>query len=323
MKNFKWISFIVLLTTICIGGIGSKTGADPSDPVVRINDNVITRATLDREIRFHNLQSYQNPVKSGNSSQPHNLNQLLETLIERELLVQKAMDKEISITASMIQVRLNRLKKRFSNTKSFDTALLNNGFNEDDIRTFIKQGLMVEFLLEDEVFRRIVVTDQEAMNYYEEHGEEFIQPGTAKVRHILIRVPEGADADARMNAMDKAAMIKQRIENGDLFSVLAIEYSDGPNRFLGGDLGYVGREDLIEPLAATAFSLSSGEISQIIETSLGFHLITVEDTTGSKALSFEDVQKKIRNILENRKRQAAVRQYINTLKKRAEIDKLM
>ncbi len=138
------------------------------------------------------------------------------------------------------------------------------------------------------------VSDEEIKAYYEANPGEFERQEELKARHILIEVPEGADDQQVTEAREQAQALVERLRDGADFAELAREYSDGPSSAQGGDLGWFARGEMVEAFEAAAFALDTGEISDPVRTSFGFHVITVEDRKPSGTQPFEEVQDEIR-----------------------------
>jgi peptidyl-prolyl cis-trans isomerase D len=143
----------------------------------------------------------------------------------------------------------------------------------------------------------IVVDAEESQDYYDTHKEEFSTPKTVEARHILIKVDRNADAGTVEAAKAKALDILEKAREGTDFAELAKQYSEGPTKVKGGHLGSFKHEDMVKPFSDKAFSMSPGEISDLVRTQFGWHIIKVEKINEASTLSFDkakpDIQKKI------------------------------
>lgn len=317
---------IMMTVIIIIGSYQLPLSAqdrDLDEPVAEINETILTRMDLDREFRLLSAQIPANEFQEIPGDGIPDESILLEKLIDRELLIQQALKKEIRVTTSMVNVRLKRLKNQFENEQQFRDAVEKTGLTMEEIRAIIEKGLMIEQLLENDVFRYIFVSKAEAQTYYEEQLQQFTRPVEVRASHIIIRAPAETDGYNRSTAMNKIIKIIDRLQAGDNFSALAIEYSDGPNRHLGGDLGYFSKSEIIEPVSDEAFSLYPGDVSRVIETEYGFHLIKVMDRKPVRTLPFESVREEIQFILEDEKQKTAAGKYIARLKKKAVISRFL
>jgi peptidyl-prolyl cis-trans isomerase D len=141
---------------------------------------------------------------------------------------------------------------------------------------------------------QIRISDKDAENVYQSQRQKrFTEPRAAKVRHILIRAPEGAAKNARAIAREKAEHVRAEAVKGKDFAALAQQYSEDPSSSAGGDLGWFTAGQLLPALEKAAFELRKGEISQVVESALGYHLLKLDDTKGEKTKSFSEVKDQI------------------------------
>ena len=138
------------------------------------------------------------------------------------------------------------------------------------------------------------ISDKDAAAVYQaQRQKRFTEPRAAKVRHILIRAAEGADKNARAIAREKAEHIRAEALKGKDFAALAQQYSEDPSSSAGGDLGWFTAGQLLPALEKAAFELRKDEISRVVESPLGYHLLKLDDTKGEKTKSFNEVKNQI------------------------------
>lgn len=171
-----------------------------------------------------------------------------------------------------------------------------------------QKGVILEAFLKDIVAGKDEVTEEEIKKYYEEHKEEFFLPERIRVRHIVVPTYEEARA------------LRERILKGEDFAELARKYSISPSAKWGGDLGYIQRGQVGKEFEKAAFSLRHpGEISDIVKTTFGYHIIRLEDRKPPRQLPLEEVRDEIREKLKERKRQKALEEYLKEAKGRYRI----
>ena len=244
--------------------------------------------------------------------------QLTETLIERELLYQKALERELQVRARWVARALDELKLRLKNHgMSMQDYLSAVGATESELRERVRRGLMVQRLLRREVLRQIKVGEREMQNFYQQHPDYFKGAEQVRARHILIEVPSNADDDTRNQALRKIQAIADQLAQGADFGVLALTYSQCPSKDRGGDLGYFTRDQMIQDFSDAAFRLRPGEISDIVTTRYGYHLIQVLDRKPPSQLAYRYVRDKIERTLRRNKEKAAANAYLAALKKKA------
>jgi peptidyl-prolyl cis-trans isomerase D len=144
---------------------------------------------------------------------------------------------------------------------------------------------------------KVVLSDEEVREYYDENSEAFKIPKTVEARHILLRLNEDAGPELVKKTKERALDILKLAKEGKNFAELAKQYSEGPTRDNGGYLGKFKKEDMLKPFSDEAFSLKTGEISEPVRTRFGWHLIKVEKVNEASITSFDEAKNKIRKKL--------------------------
>jgi len=139
----------------------------------------------------------------------------------------------------------------------------------------------------------IAVKDDELQDYYDAHKEEFYTPKTVDARHILVKAGQNADAEAVEKAKTRALDILKKAREDNDFAELAKQYSEGPTKVKGGYLGAFKYEDMVQPFSDKAFSMKAGEISDLVRTQFGWHIIKVEKVNEASTVSFDSAKQKI------------------------------
>lgn len=178
--------------------------------------------------------------------------------------------------------------------------------------------IIIVYLI-NELKQEVQITEAEARKYYEEHMDEFRTVDQVRARHILIR-PASPDVDAEAKTKEKAEKVLELIQNGADFSTVARQISeDKVSGQKGGDLGYLTREQLDPELARFIFSMSVGEAGGPVKTSLGYHLIKLEEKKLGDQLEFERVENKVRDRALLEKQSKITSEFLASLKKNIKI----
>jgi len=177
---------------------------------------------------------------------------------------------------------------------------------KESLKNLVKQ-ILVQRYIQIEVVEKIKITDKDLKEYHKKHKEEFNIPEQVRAAHVLVK--DEKDAHAAM----------KRIKNNEDFAVVAKEMSIDPSRLKGGDLGYFGRGRMIPEFENAAFSLAPGEVSGIVKTQFGFHIIKCVDKKAPQAREFAEVKKEIEQKLMQEKQAAQFKDLIERLKNKAEI----
>jgi peptidyl-prolyl cis-trans isomerase C len=308
------------LESIQSSALPGLEAVDKDAMMASVNGKVITRADVDDETDTIMMQFQGRiPPQQMGTMRSRIQKQALENLINTELLLQEADRKDIEPQEQKIEEKIGEISGRFPTKEDFENQLASAGISEQELRDEIEEGMKIEAVLEAPISGAEQVTDKEVKDYYGNNPDRFQKQEQVQASHILIKFdPEDGPAE-KDEKFKKLAGIKKEIENGADFAGLAKEHSDCPSKSKGGDLGYFGRGQMVKPFEDAAFSMKKGELSDIVETRFGYHLIKVTDRTEGGAVPLSEAREDIELFLNNQKRQQAVNEYLNELRQGAEI----
>jgi peptidyl-prolyl cis-trans isomerase C len=254
---------IAAFLLIFLAALSPQSASAQEDPVLAtVNGKVLMRVSdFERIIGYYDAEKQevlrQNP-------------QFKATILER--IVQAAVISQMARNAGF--------DKRAEVKEQLE--LLSNDFLASE---YLRKGLT----------DTVTVTDEDVKIYYQAHKEEFGTPETVKARHILVAAQKSATEDERKAAREKAEGLQKRARSGEDFAKLAAEYSDDPaSKTRGGDLGFFTKGRMVPEFEKAAFSLKPGEISDVIETPLGYHIIKVEEKKEAVQQPFDKVKDQAR-----------------------------
>lgn len=147
----------------------------------------------------------------------------------------------------------------------------------------------------DQYGDKVSIHDKQLMDYYEENVDLYKEKKQVRARHILFKLDAGASEAEETKVKEKAKKVLERARKGENFETLAKEYSEGPTKDKGGDLGYFSEGQMVKPFEEAAFAMKKGEISDLVRTSFGYHIIEVEDIKEARTKPFEEVRKEIQD----------------------------
>lgn len=242
------------------------------------------------------------------------------------------------ITKAEFERLLSKRGGDFSKNKQMKISMLNNlvqsialadaarkkGLDKrKDIKEILEltiNSLLANELVKEEVFNKAAVTDSQVKAYYDKNLNQFKNPEQVRARHILIRTERTASVEDKKKAREKAEEVLKKIKAGEDFAKLATDVSDDPgSKSKGGDLGFFPRGRMAKPFEESAFSLKPGQLSEIVESPFGFHIIKVEEKKAEEIPAFEGIQDKVRTrALEDAKREL-VKEFVEKVMKEAEV----
>ena len=315
MLNFKKVVFLVLFL---IQAVCAEVGAQLVNKVVAVvNDEVITQQDVDQLLSVlyaQYVQAYKGDELLKKMEEVKK--DLLRQMIEDKLILSRAKELDVKVTAEDIKNKLAHIKAGFSSEKDFYNMLETQGITVANLKDRYRDQIMMKKLVDFEIRSRVSVLPSEATEYYEKHRQEFRHGGEYKVRHILIKAGDDMGFDL---AKIEIGRLHNRLKNGKDFAGLAKEYSQGPNKEQGGAMGYIERGEMLEELEEAIFSLGVGDFSEPVKSEVGYHIFKVEDARHLGYFSLEDAQKGIKMMLFQKKFREKLDEWIAELSKEAYI----
>jgi peptidyl-prolyl cis-trans isomerase C len=294
----------------------TEKAAEPA-VVAEINTVQITNDQLDQELN----RQLRGQAAMLPEDQRHVIKtQLLEKMIERELLLQAAKGSKITPTEEEVSSFVSLLKQRIGSEETFKQGLEKNGITEADFKEGVKSDLTLKGYVEKKILGGISVTPEEIKKEYDKDPKQYAEPEQVKARHILFMLQEDAD-EATVKAVTAKAekVLALAKAPGADFEALARENTEEPNKASGGDLGYFTHNQMVPPFADAAFKMKPGEISGLVRTQFGLHIIKVEDKKGGGEPNFETAKPRVEQTLMRAKQEAALTDHLASLKKNAKV----
>lgn len=302
----------------------AAAGAVVVDRIVAVvNDEVVTLSELNRAFESFARKieaDYKGDNKEGFLK--HNKELFLRRIVDQILIEQEAKKAGkgfATIKDEEVMVVLNDMLAR--NQVSMDDyirKLAAEGSSLEAIKKEIRDQMLRMRLLRQEVQSKIVVTDEEIGEYYNKHRTEYEGKEALRLKQILI--PAGADKASREAASTLARQIHERLVKGESFDALAAQYSKGPAAAQGGDIGFVERGVIIPAVEKSVFGLSVGQLSEVIESEIGFHILAVTDRRGAGVKPLPAVRNEIKAKIEEEKIAKKYDEWIEGLRKKSFVD---
>jgi peptidyl-prolyl cis-trans isomerase C len=317
--SIRTIVAIAMLAILLSAPVLAAAEDKPDRQIALVNDMTVLRQDLDREMKLVSLRLSRQGQPIDAQGLKRYEGQLRETLINRALLLQQSQALGVDVNPSLVTKALDAFKAGFQNADDYTRSLREMGFTEEEMTGQIKNGLVIKTLIDKEVIDTLTVSDGQIRSFYEDNPDLFRRPEQVKASHILVQVPENADEAQKAQAQAAIRALKQRIDNGEDFATLAMDHSACPSKAKGGDLGFFGREEMVAPFSEAAFALQPGQVSDVVTTRFGFHLIRVTERQAEEALSFNDVKDAIATRLRQEQEEQRIAAYIEKLKEHAVI----
>jgi len=300
----------------------TKPAKSPADTVAKVGTIAISRAELDRALT---VLTAQNRIQAGESpeSRKQAESAALDQLIFAELIFQEGMKTPPADLEKQIEFKMSQNKGKFGSVAEFEAALKSAGMVEKELVEITRKDIVISNFVETKIVPTIKVTDDEVKSFYNENKEQLKEEPQVKASHILIGVDASASAEEKAKAKAKAEALLKEIKGGKDFAEAAKASSTCPSKEQGGDLGYFGKGQMVPPFEQAAFAMKVGDISDVVETQFGYHIIKLTDKKDGEAPKLEEIKEKISAFLKGQKTQKAVYDYVTKLRKDAKVEILL
>ncbi len=294
-------------------------GTTVEEIIARVNDQIITRSDYDRSQAERDQELRQRGASMQEISASHK--DLLRDLIDQQLWLAKG--KELGITGETELInRLNDIRKQYNmaTMEDLEKAAKDQGVSFEDFKANIRNQIVTQQVMRDQVGRRIAPTPGEIQRYFEAHKQEYAQPESVKLGEILISTgPNPDDQQKLAEAKAKADDIENRLHAGGDFAQLARSFSEGTTAAQGGDLGQYKRGQLDKVFEDKTFALKTGEFTEPIRTKQGYVILKVNEHVAGGVPQFKDVEGDVEQNYFMSKMEPAMREYLGKMRDEAAI----
>jgi peptidyl-prolyl cis-trans isomerase C len=319
----RTITAIIIAFSLASNSAFGQEAETIKDPVAVVNGVKISNKEYEAEVNLQLQQASQQGRQIPDAMLPKIKADILNHLIDREVLYQESQKKNIAVNAEKVNMEIKTIKDRFPSQEEFEKIIAEMGISEAEIKSQIERNLAIRQLIDTQVIDKITVSEADTKAYYDNNPNLFQKPEQVKASHILIKVESDATDLQKAQARIEIAKIQQKLKDGQDFATLAREHSQGPSAKNGGDLGYFGRGQMVKPFEDAAFALKPGQVSEIVETQFGYHLIKVVDKQPERIMAYAEVKDRLNQHLKTQRIDQEAKKYIDTLKKDAKIEKFI
>jgi peptidyl-prolyl cis-trans isomerase SurA len=297
------------------------------DIIARVNNSIITRSEFQRQKEQALAEARQQGL-SGDKLADVDKNALRD-LIDQQLLVQKAADLGITADTELVK-RLDEIRKQMNlpDMEAVEKAAQQQGVSFEDFKQNIRNGILTQDVIRQEVGSHITITNEEVQKFYDEHKSEMDQPEQVRLSEILVSTEikgdngetQDATPDQVAAAEKKAEDIYAQLKAGAKFDELAKKFSDGPTASQGGDLQMFKRGTLAKELEDKVFSMKADDFTEPIRTKQGFVILKVTEHTSAGIPPLKSVEQRIQDAIYMQKLNPQLREYLTKLREDAYID---
>jgi peptidyl-prolyl cis-trans isomerase SurA len=312
-----------MLTALIGGHVGRNLWAQ-NDQLVDgiaaiVNDEIVTVSEVREamEVELEGLRQQQSGRALQNQAKDL-YHRTLMNLVNLRLQLERARKLNLQVQDEDVAYHIEALKKQNQiSHEQLEQMLQRRGLTLQTYREQVREGLLVAKVVNAEVRSRLIVLDTELQEVYQQRQERYRVPGELTVSHILFLVSPQAAPQEVERARQKAADVLQQLRAGGDFVALARKYSDGPSADQSGLLGTFRSGELLPGFEEAAAKLQPGEISDIVRTRVGFHIIRVESRKDGGYQPFEAVREEIKAELLQTKTEQKYQEWLDSLRQSA------
>lgn len=302
------------------GGTATKAAASSTGPIAKVNDVELPREPFEQEYKA-TLERYERARHEVRPALKERLkDNIVRRLVDAEIIRQQAQKMNVTVSDEEFEKRWQEHRARYGDEAAFKNFMDKAGTTEADLKEQFRHNLLRERVFAA-VSDSVKVSDEQLKDFYEKNKDRFDEPEQVRASHVLLRIPANAsDADKKKRLDEAKAIAKQAKKKGADFAALATKHSEDPTKSRGGDLGWFSRGRMVKPFEDAVFAMKDGEVSDVIETSFGYHVIKRTGHKPPSKKTFEDVKERIERQVASRERNEAIRNALQKWKEEAKVE---
>lgn len=309
----------------CLFWLSAPAWAQVLDRIIAVvNDDIITLYEFNAafEPYLKNIEKTY-PGKDKDQFIRQTREAFLQRMIDNLLIEQEAKRTGISATVKdedVMNVLQDMLNRQNVSMQDFLQKVAREGGSLEAVKKEIRSQLIRMRILRREVKDKVIVTEEEIGAYYNKHRSEYEGNESVRIKHLMLPFPGEADQKVKERIKRDAEGLRERIRKGEPFDALVAKYSKGPAVDQGGDVGFIEKGVILPEVEAVAFSLPPGEISPVIESDVGVHIIQVIDKRGAGLKPIAAVREEIIAKIEEEKLESKFEQWIVSVRAKSHIE---
>jgi len=317
MKRF----FLLFVFFLFLYGTFSSSEAVVDRVVAIVNQEIITLSEVEKWVNPLKEEIVTEDRLERRERLQEVYRNVLEKLIEEKLIDQEVKKSGIKVLSKEIEATLEEVRRRNAATQEdLEKALAADGLTLETYKKQIEKGLQRRRLINWSVKVETKVGEKEIRDFYQKNRDRYRPNESYRPSHILFVIPKGATPEEIREIRKKCQAVLEKIKGGGDFGEMALLYSEDASNKDRGDLGYFKKGELVPAFEREALRLKIGEVSGIVRTESGFHIIKLLDRKGVEPLPFEEVRERVQADYFENEMEKAFKQYLSTLKEKSVIE---
>lgn len=290
------VTWATLLIVCAAAPLAAQAGLSPV--VMTVNDQPVYSwelALLVPQIRIEMLNRGMQPTRE------EILKVATQKMVDTRLLAQEARRRNLVPDKARVDEAMVQIEEQAGGPEGLEAALAKIGATHEQLRASAVETELVRVFVTTQIEPQVTVTPAEVSAYYDANPDQFERPDMVRARHILARIAPNAPPEEKQEAQSRAKSARRRVLAGEDFAAVAREVSEGREASNGGDMGFFARDSMMPELTSVAFALEVGQVSEIIETRFGFHILKLEEKRPASKMTFAEAKGPVRQLIEEDK----------------------
>lgn len=310
---------VAAVTMVASAGKAAAGETAVSSVVARVNGVDLTAAQLDEIVNELIPRAFFHGNITRDKRDEYRP-KAMEELIRRELYYQEAKKTGITVSADDIDKSVKELEERYKAKGGLEKAMKAGGVTMDALRNGIERSQTIKRFEDREIHEKAGISEEFLRGYYDQHKSEFLRPEAVRIRMISIHVDPAATKEERENRKGHAQEVLAKAKKGEDFADLAFRFSNDAWRVKGGDFGIRHRGQLDPAVEEAAFAMKAGDISDLVKTIYGYHVVKLEERLPQTQLAYDEMKDKLRKTLEDRRKKELEDAVLGRLKEKGKVE---
>lgn len=311
------------LVTVSVQAQDKPAAHKPDDVVARVGDTAIKWKDVDVAVRAFTRQFSSYGQGFPEEQLPALQYNVVNDIISHEVVVQATRGQAPKDLEETVNKQISGAKAQLGGEEGFARALNEMGITNDEYLKRLRDGITAQAAMKKLVDEKVKVTDEDTKKFYDENSKRFVMPERCRASHILIRLPENASDEMKAAKMTQIKAAQSLLKGGDKFEDVARKFSECPSAAQGGDLDYFTRDRMVREFSEVAFTLKPNEVSDIVTTQFGYHIIKVTDRKDAGQRPYDESKEDIARFLKEQKGRELIQEHIQALRDKAKIEILL
>ncbi len=320
MKTRRFLFPFGLFLLLC--GLLSPGEAVVDRVVAVVNQEIITFSEVEKMSRSLQVEIQTEDRLERRERVQEIFRKVLEKLIEEKLIDQEAKKSGVKVTSKEVEGAIEEVKRRHAvNQENFEKLLAAEGMTLEAFKKEMEKQILRGKVINWAVKVEPTAGEKELRDFYQKHIDRYRVNESYRISHILFPIPKDTSLEQGREIRKRSQKVLERIKGGEDFGEMALRYSEDPSsRKDRGDMGYFKRGELLPALEREALRLQVGEVSGVIRTEFGFHIIKLLDRKGNEPPPFEEVKEKVQADYYASEMEKAYLQFLSKLKEKSIIE---